>query len=520
MYTVKQITRKECEDYILRIHYAHRWPSITWAFGLFTSEDNELCGVVTYGTPPSSTLRRFIAGDENERYIIELNRLCLKYNRKNEASLLVGRSIRLLPKNKLIVSYADSKQDHVGYVYQATNFIYTGLSAKGSIWKVKGKEHLHNITLLDEFRGVPNRTDKLREKYGSDLFKETTSRKHRYVYIHGDRKFIKRIRLALTYKIRDYPKGINSIRDLEDKFSTIDNVNNCELADKLSSADFEDILEPQVGTGEVSRVKRHASSVEGLVRSQHPDLDYKMQSEKYCVKRITRKECEPYLLHIHYAKRMPMMSHPFGLFYDGELCGVVTYGETSSMPLRVHLAGILFEPNIIELTRLCLKYNRKNEASLLVGRSIKMLPKNKIIVSFADMGQNHVGCVYQATNFVYTGLSHSHKQVKLRGRENAHELTILAEFKGHDNILKCLREKYGDRIYHEWTTRKHRYVYFHGDRKFIKAARIALKHKLRPYPNKNESAQDLENKHRRDDNIESCEAAENISSEDLINSLV
>jgi len=514
MYTVKQITRKECETYILGIHYAHRWPSITWAFGLFTSEDKELCGVVTYGTPPSSTLRRFIAGDENERYVIELNRLCLKYNRKNEASILVGRSIKLLPKNKLIVSYADSEQDHVGYVYQATNFLYTGLSTKGSVWKVRGKEHLHNITLLDEFRGVPNRTDKLREKYGDDLFREDNSRKHRYIYLHGDRKFKKRIMLALTYKIRDYPKGINSIKELENKFSKLDNVSNCESAETISSADFDDIILPH--TGEVSRAKRPTTSGEGPVRFRHPDFESTMQSEKYCVKRITRQECEPYLLHIHYAKRMPMMSYPFGLFYEDELCGVVTYGETSSMPLRVNIAGVLFEPNIIELTRLCLKYNRKNEASLLVGRSIKMLPKNKIIVSFADMAQDHVGCVYQATNFVYTGLSTTHKALKLRGRENAHELTILAEFKGQENMREKLQAKYGDRIYFEQSSRKHRYIYFHGDRKFKKAAQAALKHKLRDFPRKGESAQDIENKHRKDDNIENLTEAETLSSESIM----
>lgn len=516
MYIVKQITRGECETYILKIHYAHRWPSITWAFGLFAND--ELCGVVTYGTPPSSTLRRFVAGDENERYVIELNRLCLKYNKKYEASILVSRSIKLLPKNKLIVSYADTGQDHVGTVYQATNFLYTGLSTRGCVWKVKGKEHLHNITLLDEFRGVPNRTEKLREKYGSDLFKESTSRKHRYIYLHGSRTFKKRIMLALKYKIRDYPKDTDSIKGLEKKFSVLDNSSNCDLAETLTSKDFEDIIIPQKHAGEVSRAKRSTSSGEGLVQFQHPDLKNikpKMDTSNYKVKHVSRKDCEEYLLHIHYAKRWPMMSYAFGLFYKEELCGVITYGETTSMPLRVNIAGPAFEHHIIELSRLCLKHNRKNEASFLVGRSIKLLPKNKIIVSFADTGQEHTGCVYQATNFIYTGLSLAHRQVKLRGRENAHELTILREFKGQPNILKCLREKYGDKIYHEWTTRKHRYIYFHGDRKFKKAARAALKHKARPFPKRTDTIEELDASFSRQDNIDNCALAEQLSSKDF-----
>jgi len=210
----------------------------------------------------------------------------------------------------------------------------------------------------------------------------------------------------------------------------------------------------------------------------------------------------------------------FGLFYDGELCGVVTYGQPSSMPLRVHIAGPGLETHIIELTRLCLKYNRKNEASFLVGRSIKMLPQNKIIVSFADTGQDHIGCVYQATNFVYTGLSHAHRQVKMRGRENAHELTILREFKGQPNILQHLRDKYGDRIYHEWTTRKHRYIYFHGDRKFIKEAKAALKHKLRAFPKRTDTIEELQNTFLDDDLAENTALGETLKSSDFADLLV
>lgn len=302
--------------------------------------------------------------------------------------------------------------------------------------------------------------------------------------------------------------------------SDLDNSANCDLAETLTSKDFEDLLIPDAKyAGEVSRVKRSTSSGEGRVRFQHPDLIHKMDTSKYKVKHVSRKDCEEYLLHIHYAKRWPMMTYAFGLFYNDELCGVITYGETTSAPLRINIAGPAFEHHIIELSRLCLKYNRKNEASFLVGRSIKLLPKNKIIVSFADTGQEHIGCVYQATNFIYTGMSLAHKQVRLRGREDAHELTILREFKGQPNLLKCLREKYGDRIYHEWTTRKHRYIYFYGDRKFKKEARAALKHKSRPFPKRTDTIQELDDLFNRQDNIDNCELACTLSSKDFVGML-
>jgi len=116
---------------------------------------------VTYGTPPSATLKTGICGESRKDDVLELNRLCLLDNKKNQASFLVSNSIKQLPDRKIIVSFADIEQGHKGTVYQAANFIYCGLSAKRTDWKVKGKEHLHGQTIADEFRGVKNRALKL-----------------------------------------------------------------------------------------------------------------------------------------------------------------------------------------------------------------------------------------------------------------------------------------------------------------------------------------------------------------------
>lgn len=201
---VQPITRNDCEPFIIGIHYAKRWPSITYAYGLF--DDSELVGVVTYGTPPSATLKRGVAGDEYKSDVLELNRLCLKYNRKNEASFLVGRSLRLLPKNKIIVSFADTEQEHKGYVYQACNFTYHGLSAKRTDWKVRGKEHLHGQTIADEFRGVKNRAQAMRDKYGDDFYLNPRPRKHRYIYVVGSKSYKNKVGAAIKYKQESYPK--------------------------------------------------------------------------------------------------------------------------------------------------------------------------------------------------------------------------------------------------------------------------------------------------------------------------
>ena len=202
---VKAVSRSDCAEFILSIHYAKRWPSVSWAFGLF--DGPTLLGVVTYGTPFSCTLRTGVAGPVMSSAVIELNRLCLRDNAPNHASILVGRSLRLLPQDKIVVSFADTEQGHIGYVYQATNFRYFGLSAKRTDWKVRGMEHLHGQTLSDTVRGAKSRVKALRAKFGDDFYLHPRPRKHRYIYAVGSARFRKSVWSAIRYKEQPYPKA-------------------------------------------------------------------------------------------------------------------------------------------------------------------------------------------------------------------------------------------------------------------------------------------------------------------------
>lgn len=201
-YTIKEINPKDSYPYLLDIHYAKRIPSISYSYGLFRKD--KLVGVVCYGTPPSPTLRRGIAGDENIKNILELNRLCLKDNLKNEASMLVGKSLKLLPKGKIIISFADMSQGHLGIVYQACNFTYHGLSAKRTDWALKSRPELHGQTIADLSRGKKNRAQYMRDTYKDDFYLKPRPRKHRYIFITGKKK--KHLKSQIKYKEIDYPK--------------------------------------------------------------------------------------------------------------------------------------------------------------------------------------------------------------------------------------------------------------------------------------------------------------------------
>ena len=210
MRVIRRIDPAMTHEWMLRVHYAKRVPTISFAFGLY--EDEDLVGVVTYGTPAAAPLRDGIAGPEHAHLVLELNRLVLKREVKNGASELVGVSLRQLPKPSLVISYADTSHGHVGYVYQACNFLYTGLSAKRTDWKVKGLEHLHGQTIADLSKSAAggekgSRAQFMRDKYGDDFYLEDRSRKHRYIYVCGSKTQKRQLVAALRYKQEPYPKG-------------------------------------------------------------------------------------------------------------------------------------------------------------------------------------------------------------------------------------------------------------------------------------------------------------------------
>lgn len=200
-YKVISIKSEETYDWLLKKHYARRIPSISYAFGLYDNKDI-LQGVCTYGKPPSNSLCDGICGKEHSQYVYELNRLVVNEGLiKNALSYFVSQTLKKLPKNLILVSYADTSQNHHGYIYQATNWVYTGLSDKRTEWRAVGSNK-HSKTICEQYT--------LEERLGNpDKFVVVDRpRKHRYVYFKDTR-----LLRELLYDIYSYPKGDNKKYD-------------------------------------------------------------------------------------------------------------------------------------------------------------------------------------------------------------------------------------------------------------------------------------------------------------------
>jgi len=196
---VVEIQPHETHPWLLKKHYAKRIPNIMYAFGLY--EHTELVGVLTYGMPASPALCKGVCGVEYKDKVLELNRIVLKDNKKNQASFLVSRTLKLLPKPRVVVSYADTSKQHVGYVYQATNFLYTGMTVARTDVDT-GEKHSRHYHGLD----MTKRKDR--------------PQKHRYVTFVGSKTQKRQLRKKLNYDVLPYAKGDVGQYDTSANFPT------------------------------------------------------------------------------------------------------------------------------------------------------------------------------------------------------------------------------------------------------------------------------------------------------------
>jgi hypothetical protein len=203
-YEVRAIPRDQTKEWLLHKHYAKRMPSISYAFGLYDTK-NDLQGVCTFGMPPN--YMEMIAWKPFD--LLELNRLVVNENMPaNTLSVFVSTSLKLLPKPKVIISYSDFRMGHHGYIYQATNWIYTGIGGDGQ-----------NIYIMKDGSERHQRHEKTINMDLVDRVEKTTG-KARYFYFIGDKKQKKEMQRLLRFDRLPYPKGDNQRYDASYKPTT------------------------------------------------------------------------------------------------------------------------------------------------------------------------------------------------------------------------------------------------------------------------------------------------------------
>lgn len=179
-------------------HYKRSMPGTTeHCFAMFDG-GGRIIGACLFGQPATPQVAVSVAAESHRKVVVELTRLVLDgrlTKRSGLASQLVGFALRSLPRPRIVVSYADSAEGHVGIVYRATNFRYFGTSVShDSLYDVPGEGLVHPRTL--HHRGINDPTRWAKEHGYATV---PPKPKHRYVYAVGSRTQRKHIWRAVQW---------------------------------------------------------------------------------------------------------------------------------------------------------------------------------------------------------------------------------------------------------------------------------------------------------------------------------
>ncbi|MCD4712883.1 MAG: hypothetical protein K8R73_06325 [Clostridiales bacterium] len=186
----------------------------------------------------------------------------------------------------------------------------------------------------------------------------------------------------------------------------------------------------------------------------------------YQIKEIERSTANDLFRQHHYTGTFGVSTFSLGLFKDGELIGAISYGPSCAPSMAKSISSLLTNSNYLELQRLFIfDVTEKNTESWFIGQSFKKIrikyPEVKVIISFADPNAGHQGTIYQATNFLYLGLSTKYRVlVNNDTNEEKHPRSI-------QRLKKSGSEKYEDYINNgHYITKegKHRYLHILDDK--------------------------------------------------------
>lgn len=144
-YTVHHIDEITARTFVQRHHYAGTWPAAIHRLGLF--DGDVLVGVAVYASPvQAKVLTNMFPELEPYRQSVELSRFVLEDAVPGNAeSWFIARCHRMLLDLGVrgVVSFSDPVprrlpsgvlfKGHIGFIYQASNAVYTGTSAPRTV---------------------------------------------------------------------------------------------------------------------------------------------------------------------------------------------------------------------------------------------------------------------------------------------------------------------------------------------------------------------------------------------------
>jgi hypothetical protein len=187
------------------------------------------------------------------------------------------------------------------------------------------------------------------------------------------------------------------------------------------------------------------------------------------------------VMHWHYSRRMPVGKLvKYGAWEGDEFVGAVIYGRGAAPELGTPYG--LTATGVCELVRVAMR-DHAAPVTQVVARTLKLLkqdnPGLRLVVSFADENEGHVGVIYQAGNWVYAGASH-HEWIRVHGRL-VHPKSLHSKYGVGGQSIPWLRHNVDPRAERVPMPPKHRYLY-----PLDRAMRRFVTPLARPYPRRDD----------------------------------
>lgn len=217
------------------------------------------------------------------------------------------------------------------------------------------------------------------------------------------------------------------------------------------------------------------------------------------------------VMHWHYSQAMPRSKLvTFGVWEDGQFIGAVIYGRGGNHSLLKPYG--LDQTEGCELVRVALR-RHAHPVTQIVAQSLTLLkhtnPGLRLVVSFADPEQGHVGGIYQAGNWLYLGQSSPMCEYIINGKRK-HNKTVSDARKSHraghryTNNLDWAQAHVDPNAVQIVGSSKYRYVY-----PLDKPTRRRLTPNALPYPHAEEVSEAIHHPTRVEGQVQSLDSAPN-----------
>ena len=187
---IAKANTKAVEFACKQFHYAKSVPAVQYAYNVYNDAD-EWCGTIIYGGGANNNLAKAMGKNSGE--VLELERVALN-GKQEQTSKAIAMTLKQLhrddPLCKMVVSYSDHRQKHLGTIYQATNWIYLGLTITSDTqYFYKGK--------WTHERSINARPD--RDQLKKTLPKRENSNKFKYVFCFDKKERKEYLKIAQPY---------------------------------------------------------------------------------------------------------------------------------------------------------------------------------------------------------------------------------------------------------------------------------------------------------------------------------